>query len=83
MKAIELLKEVLRVGNTETKGIAISGLFETQAEFVERWFGECEVNGGYKTNAKYLYSFDEELKEFADMVLNQEGRKIYLYEIEL
>lgn len=83
MEAIKLLKSVLRYNETEQQGIAVSGLFETQAEFVERWFGKCVINGGYKNGANYLYSYDCELREYSpDMVLTMEDEKIFLYEIE-
>lgn len=85
MKAIKLLASVLRYNETEQQGIAISGLFETQFEFVERWFGECSINGGYKNNTNYLYSYNCELSEYIpDMVLTikETGEKIYLYEVE-
>ena len=85
MKAIKLLESVLRYNETEQQGISVSGLFETQAEFVERWFGECVINGGFKNNVNYLYSYICELSEYIpDMVLTvkETGEKIYLYEIE-
>lgn len=85
MKAIKLLASVLCYNETEQQGIAVSGLFETQSEFVERWFDECVVNGGFNNNAKYLYSYNCELTEYVpDMVLTMKetGEKIYLYEIE-
>lgn len=85
MKAIKLLASVLCYNATEQQGIAVSGLFETQSEFVERWFGECVINGGFKNNTKYLYSYNCELTEYMpDMVLTMKetSEKIYLYEIE-
>lgn len=84
MKAIKLLESVLYYNATEQQGIAVSGLFETQSEFVERWFGECVINGGYKNDTNYLYSYNCELIEYTpDMVLTTKdtGEKIYLYEI--
>lgn len=85
MKAIKLLASVLRYNETEKQGIAVSGLFETQTEFIERWFGDCVINGGFKNNAQYLYSYGCELSEYIpDIVLKWEdtGETIYLYEIE-
>mgnify|MGYP001775454223 CR=1 FL=1 len=85
MKAGKLLESLLYCNETEQQGIAVSGLFETQAEFVQRWFGECVINGGFKNNARYLYSYGCELSKFIpDMVLKLEetGEKVYLYEIE-
>ena len=85
MKAIKLLESVLRYNVTEQQGIAISGLFETQKEFIERWFGECNINGGFENDTKYLYSYSDELSEYIpDMILTikETGEKIYLYKIE-
>lgn len=83
MKAKELLKEVVRMGSTEAQGIAVSSPFETQGEFVARWFGDCQISGGYKNDAEYLYSYGECLEGVADMVLEmQDGTPIFLYEIE-
>lgn len=85
MKAIKLLESVLRYNITELQGIAISGLFETQKEFIERWFGECNINGGFKNDTRYLYSYSNELSEYIpDMILTikKTGEKIYLYEID-
>lgn len=85
MKAIKLLESVLRYNVTEQQGIAISGLIETQKEFIERWFGECYINGGFKNNTRYLYSYSNELSEYIpDMILaiKETEEKVYLYEIE-
>lgn len=85
MKAIKLLGSVLCYNQTEQQGIACSGLFETQREFVERWFGECDINGGFKNNVDYLYSYGFAIREYVpDMVLitKETGEKIYLYEID-
>lgn len=85
MKAIKLLASVLYYNETEQQGIAVSGLFETQSEFIERWFGECVINGGYKNDVNYLYSYNCELSEYIpDMVLTikETGEKIFLYEID-
>lgn len=82
MKVKELLRQVLNNGNTEAQGIAVSGLFQSQREFVKHWFGDTEIIGGFKNNAEYLYSYDDELQGVPDMVLTGDGFKIYLYEIE-
>lgn len=86
MKAIKLLESVLLYNYTEQQGIAVSGLFETQFEFVERWFGECSIEiGGFKNNSSYLYSYCLQLSDYIpDMILStgETGERIYLYEIE-
>ena len=82
MKVKELLKQVLYMGNTEAQGIAVSGLFQTQSEFVKHWFGDTEIIGGFNNNADYLYSYDEALEGVPDMVLIGDDFKVYLYEIE-
>lgn len=84
MRAKEILNQVLVLNNVEQQGKAISGMFETFREFVDRWFGESTniIVGGYKNNTEYFYSYGEPLKGVADIILEDDGSKIYLYEME-
>lgn len=83
MKKNEIIKGILADDFCGNKGVIKSGLFETCFEFVERFFGEYNINGGFKNNTEYLYCYGEPLSGVPDMVLNDEqGERIYLYEIE-
>lgn len=85
MKAQKALELVLQNGN-ENAGIAVSGLFETVVEFVERWFGEGSLaSGGYVNNSKYLYYYDDwgYDRVVADLIVNTpDGCKIHLYKLD-
>lgn len=83
MKAKNILEQVIYLNNVEQQGIAVSGIFETIREFVDRWFGEADiVAGGFENNKEYFYSYNEELKGIADMILMTDDSTIYLYMIE-
>ena len=84
MKANEILNQVLYLNCTEQQGKAVSGLFETFAEFVERYFGSDAsiIVGGFKNNAEYFYSYCEPLKGIADMIIEVDGCRIWVYEVE-
>lgn len=84
MQSNSILTQVLRMCNTEQQGKAYSGLFETFREFVNRWFGE-DVNiivGGFYNDAEYFYSYNEPLQGIADIILEADNERIYLYVIE-
>lgn len=84
MKANEILDQCLHLNCTEQQGKAFSGLFETFAEFVERYFGSDAsiVAGGFKNNTEYFYSYCEPLKGVADMIVEADGCRIWVYEVE-
>lgn len=86
MKAIRLLKSVILYDMTEDQGIAISNSFESREDFVESWFGNCDImSGDYKNNTHYLYCYGFEMVEYKpDMVLfsHHANCNVYLYEIE-
>ena len=84
MKASEILKQVVYLNCTEQQGTAVSGLFETFTEFVERYFGSNAsiVAGGFKNDREYFYSYCEPLKDIADMIIEADGCRIWVYEVE-
>lgn len=84
MKANEILNQCLYLNCTEQQGKAFSGLFETFTEFVERYFGSDAsiVVGGFKNNTEYFYSYCESLKGVADMIIEADGCRIWVYEVE-
>ena len=83
MKTKNILNQVLYLNNVEQQGIAISGEFETIKEFVKRWFGDADiVAGGFENDREYFYSYNEQLKGIADMILMTDDSTIYLYMIE-
>jgi hypothetical protein len=84
MKACEILDQCLYLNNTEFQGFAVSGLFESISEFVARYFGEDAyiIVGGFKNNSKYFYSYSEPLKGVSDIIIEADGCRIWLYEVE-
>lgn len=84
MKANAILDQCLFLNCTEQQGKAYSGLFETFGEFVERYFGADAsiVVGGFKNNTEYFYSYCEPLKGVADMIIEADGCRIWVYEVE-
>ena len=84
MRANGILNQVLEMNCTEQQGKAISGLFETFSEFVTRWFGEDAniIAGGFKNDAEYFYSYCEPLEGVADMIIEADGCRIWVYLVE-
>lgn len=82
MRSTQILKQVIYLNNVEQQGIAVSG-DETIKQFVKNWFGDVDiVAGGYENNIEYFYSYNEQLKGIADMILMSDTDTIYLYMIE-
>lgn len=82
MRTKEILKQVIYLNNVEQQGIATSGE-ESIKEFVKVWFGDADiVAGGYENNREYFYSYNEQLKGIADMILMTDDSTVYLYMIE-
>ena len=82
MRSTQILKQVIYMNTVEQQGIAVSG-DETIKQFVKGWFGDVDiVAGGYENNSEYFYSYNEQLKGIADMILMSDTDTIYLYLIE-
>jgi|WetSurMetagenome_2_1015567.scaffolds.fasta_scaffold308067_2 hypothetical protein len=94
MKAINLINDM--VPFLDGCGICISNLFETQAEFVDRWFGSdttsaIVVSGLFKNNARYVYIYENNansisISDISDLpdiiVIDACGQRVFLYIIE-
>ncbi len=86
MKANEILKQTLEMNCIEQQGLAYSYEGESAKTFVRHWFGsDADIVVGRCLDCEpktWFYTYCEPLKGIADMIIESDGCRIWVYEVE-